>query len=195
MQMNEKNPLNLPEFKIKKLARDITNVHDLLVVKRQLRKVPEQTFINEILPFYAGEATSEDTPLLVAAAAGGPFLEFEVIDQTGNVLFVAPPLLARQMFSTKEYMRDTPLEAVFITAGQLANRSPRQAEHFINERLTKKNFSSQAAGVYSEVVKRRDEILARYGRVHVDKVGKVSTPGSNSDSSSKPEIELDDDIL
>lgn len=196
MQNDEKNPLGLPEFKVKKLARDITNIHDALVVKRQLRKVPEQTFINEILPFYAGEVTSEECPLLVAGAAGGPFLEFEVVDPVGNVLFVAPPLLERNMFSTKEYMHSTPLEAVFLTAGQLANRSPRQAEYFINQQLTKKSFSSKAAQVYSGVIQRRNEILARYGKVHVDDLGKKTTFSPNSDSTSKPEIELDDsDIL
>lgn len=186
------NNLNLSEYKRRRLASDITSVHAALVTNMPVKKIPEHIFVNEILPYYCGEATSLELPKLVAAAAGGPFLEFDVVGSAGETLFRAPALLERAMFDFKEAIRGPSVENIFLTAMMLNNRSPKEAENFIENSLTKKGFAKGAAEIYEKTIARRNEILKRYGKTVNGSKGVVSTPGTNHGSTTKPELEYDD---
>lgn len=192
--MNQEMPSDPFEGRKKMLSQKSQMFHQALVVNAPVRKIPESTFVNEILPYYSGESTNADLPVLVAAAAGGPFLEFDVVDAAGNVLFRAPALLEREMFDFKQFAKGHSAANVFATAQMLANRSPRQAAAFIEEQLTNRGLSEKAAEVYKRLIERRNAILARYGK---------SVPGSNSTESAntngegkaKPEIDYDSSEL
>ena len=192
--MNQELPEDPFEGRKRMLSQKSQMFHQALVVNAPVRKIPESTFVNEILPYYSGESTNADLPVLVAAAAGGPFLEFDVVDATGTVLFRAPALLERDMFDFKQFAKGQSAANVFATAQLLSNRSPRQAAAFIQEQLTNRGFSENAAKVYHRLIERRNAILARYGK---------SVPGGNSTESTnssgegkaKPEIDYENSEL
>lgn len=162
-----------------RVAAKITHIHNALVKSAPLAKVLEATFVNEILPYYAGTSTDPNIQSKIAALAGSPFLEYEVVDASGEVLFVAPPLLEREMYEFKNFGKDITASGIFQTAALLANRSPRQAEAFINQQLNRRGLTDKAHELTQKFIKRRDEILARYGLA----------PSENKVSSSDPEKE------
>lgn len=189
-QLSRMSPRDLHRRTLGGIAQ---RAYQALVVSYPVAKIPESTFVNEILPYYCGEAINLELPKLIAAAAGGPFNEYDVVSAKGEVLFRAPPLLERRMFDFKEAANGLPMESIFQTAQLLMNRSPVQAEAFITEHLTRKGFSKNATEIFKEVIARRDAILERYGKTVT---GSVSTAGGNPSSGNKQEFSPDDfDLL
>lgn len=174
------------------LARRVEFIHNALVVNVPVKRIPEGTFVRDILPYYCGEATSPDLPVLVAAAAGGPFHEFDVVNDQGEVLFRAPALLERSMFDFKEFGKGLSAESIFQTAGMLNNRSPRQAAAFIQEQLTGRGLSKNAGEIYRRLIERRNDILRRYGK---EIPGDKTTGSTNHSSDKDPGIDYEESVL
>lgn len=187
------NRMSPQDMRLRTLGGVAQRAYKALVVDQRVEKIPESTFVSEILPYYCGEAINLDLPKLIAAAAGGPFNEYDVVSASGEVLFRAPPLLERRMFDFKEAAKGLPMESIFQTAQMLMNRSPAQAEAFISEHLTLKGFSKNATAIFLDVIARRDAILERYGKKIA---GTVSTATGKSVSGNKQEFDPNDfDIL
>lgn len=170
------------EYAKRKNASNIARIHQALCTV-EIKKIPESVFINEILPYYSGTATNLELPKLVAAAAGGPFSEFDVVDSDGVVLFRAPALLERSMFSYKSFAKNdgASIEGIFAAAAMINNRSPREAEQFLDNQLRGRGYSEKAGEIYVEILRRRNEILKRYGvEPPKGQPGPVDTKSSNS---------------
>lgn len=154
----------ITEFKNNKLAQDITAIHKALVVDAVVAKIPEGTFVNEILPVLTGEVVNSEFPLLMAAVAGNPFSEVDVVGADGNVLFRMPALLERNIISHKEASKRGSLSSMMITAGMLSHQSPARAEKYLEHEFSGRGIATNR----DEIIKARQErwnvILARYGK-------------------------------
>lgn len=186
---------NQIEARKKLLVQKSQMFHEALVVNAPVKKIPESTFINEILPYYCGEATNTDLPVLVAGAAGGPFHEFDVVDASGNVLFRAPALLEREMFDFRQFSKGQSAANIFATAQLLNNRSPHEAAAFIQQQLTNRGLSSKAGEIYKRLIERRNAILARYGKAVPGGKSTDTTNVSGGAGKPKPEIDYEDSEL
>ena len=71
-------PSGIEQHRTSRLTSQIEDIHKQLVLDIEVKKVPEGTFVNEILPILTGEVVSADFPLLMASVAGNPFLEVDI---------------------------------------------------------------------------------------------------------------------
>src|SRR5690606_23879627 len=84
------------------------------------------------LPIPTGEVISSDFPMLMAAVAGSPFSEVDVVDSAGEVLFRMPAPLERSVIATTTKVSDrASLGNVMITAEQNAKISPARGDAYL----------------------------------------------------------------
>lgn len=155
---------HIKTFADQKLADDITRIHQQLVVDVEVRKIPESTFVKEILPVLTGEANSEDFPLLLAGVAGSPFSEVDIIDEAGNTLFRLPALLERNIISHEEASRRGSLASFMETLGQVTRRSPIQARNYLAHEFNGRGIATNRDEQYKARQERFNTIFARYGK-------------------------------
>lgn len=193
-------PTGIEGFKNNRLASDITNIHKALVLEPEVKKIPEGTFVQEILPILTGEVIASDFPLVMAAVAGNPFLELDVVDTAGNVLFRMPALLERDIVSHEEASKRGSLASMMITAEQVMKLSPQRAEKYLEHEFNGRGIAKNRDELYKKRQARWNEILARYGKslkadgTVVDSTG----PGAKStkaDNKEKPQLDFNDGDL
>lgn len=195
MTTPEKTPVGFADYKSGKLASDIVNIHQALVVGIEVKRIPESTFVKEILPVLTGEAVSADFPLLMAGVAGGPFSEVDVINDAGEVLFRMPALLERNIISHEEASKRGSMASMLMTAEMLAKQSPARAENYLAHEFDGRGIATNRDEIINQRQARWNSILARYGKaLHSDGTvtdGKEVTPVS----AEKPQLDFDDDEL
>lgn len=194
------------DFKTQQTEQDIKGIYKELVVDVEVKKIPEATFLQEILPALTKATTSSDFPKLVAAVAGSPFSEIDVIDHAGNILFRMPSLLERNAYDVTE-VNDQPnsLGSIVATMELLKNQSPKKAANFFNHVMLGRGVSNERINKLTEERRVRwVDILARYGYI-VDNAGEVikndgsvkALPGKDSKAhtGTKPVLSYDDSEL
>ncbi len=190
---------NFQAFREQRLANDITQIHQALVVNVEVKQITEGTFVQEILPVLTGAVVSSDFPLLMAAVAGNPFMEVDVTDAAGNVLFRMPSLLERDIISHKEASKRGSLENMFITAEMVMRMSPRRAESYLEHELNGRGIATNRDELYKKRQDRWNVILARYGyTLHADgTVIATNQPASKGGAQNreKPQLDFGDDDL
>jgi hypothetical protein len=191
---------SIKAFADQKLASDISAIHKALVIDVEVRKIPESTFVKEILPVLTNEAISTDFPLLMAGVAGGPFSEVDIIDEAGNTLFRLPSLLERNIISHKEASRRGSMESMLITADQIRQMSPQRAQHYLAHEFNGRGIAKNRDEIYKARYERLKAILARYGKdLHLDgNVTDLKAGSSNTPSKGKkdlPPLDLSDGDL
>lgn len=191
----EKNT-GISGYKNTKLASDITNIHRALVVDVEVKKIPESTFVKEILPVLSGEVISTDFPLLMAAVAGTPFSEVDIINEAGEVLFRMPALLERNIISHEEASKRGSLLSMMVTAEMIMNQSPIRAEKYLEHELNGRGIAKNRDEIINQRQQRWNDILARYGKA-LNSDGTVRETGAPTSESSKdkPELDFKDDEL
>lgn len=191
---------SIQNFRDAKLAQDITHIHQALVVNVEVKRIPESTFVQEILPKLTGEVISADFPLLMAAVAGTPFSEVDVVNEAGEVLFRMPALLERNIISHEEASRRGSMHSMFMTLDMMARQSPRRAQNYLEHEFNGRGIAKNRDELYKQRQERWNKILVRYGKVlHED--GRVtdgstttaSAPAGNSQA--KPQLNFDDGDL
>jgi hypothetical protein len=145
-----------------KSAIDLKSIHNALVVENKLVQLPEQVFINELLPFLCGETLSQVTPAIWVSVAGTPFLEIEIIDTKGQVLFKVPALMERNAIVPDGKDFDGSFHNVLLTAEQLKHQSPFRAKAFLEHAFKDRSIAKNVDELARKNLKRREEILARY---------------------------------
>lgn len=164
---DEINPIqSFEDFQKERQGASIIDIHKALVLDVEVKKIPESTFIQEILPVIIGESTNADFPALVAAVAGNPFLEVDVIDNAGNILFRMPSLLERNIFNHEAASKRGSLQSLFITAGMLQQQSPRRANNYLAHEFANRGIAQNKAELIAARAVRWTEIFARYGKVY-----------------------------
>ena len=195
MTTPEQPPVGFADFKSGKLANDIINIHQALVGGIEVKKIPESTFVKEILPVLTGEVVSAEFPLLMAAVVGTPFSEVDVINDAGEVLFRMPALLERNIISHEEASKRGSMASMLITAEMLAKQSPARAEMYLEHEFNGRGIASNRDEIINQRQARWNTILARYGKsLHADGSvtdGKEAAPVS----AEKPQLSFDDDEL
>lgn len=192
----------LQGFRESKLASDISNIHQALVVDVEVKKIPESTFVKEILPILTGEVVSADFPLLMAAVAGTPFSEVDVVDSAGETLFRLPSLLERNIVSHEEASKRGSLNSMLITAEMLSKQSPIRAENYLAHEFNGRGIAKNRDELYKARHERLNAIMARYGYLlNPDGTvvkGAASAPGktpSQPGEQKRPQLDLDDGEL
>lgn len=185
------------EFQRERGGTDIAEIYSALVVNAPVQKIPEQSFINEIIPVITGQTTNTDLPVLVAGVAGNPFLELDVVDQQGNILFRMPSVYERNLVSQNEASKRGSMQAMLITATQLQAQSPIRANNFVNHELNNRGIATNKAELLSSRAARWTAILARYGLVYsgTDTSGKAIAAKNVIAESKKMEIDIDNGDL
>lgn len=193
----------LQGFRESKLAGDIANIHKALVADVEVKQIPESTFVKEILPILTGEVVSADFPLLMAAVAGTPFSEVDIVDNAGEILFRLPSLLERNIVNHEEAERRGSMASMLITAEQLAKQSPRRAQNYLDHEFNGRGIAKNRNEIYKARHERLSVILARYGHILNEdgsvkqgatsvKPGDPSTPTSKKE---KPQLDFEDGEL
>lgn len=187
--------LDYEEFLKNKSESDIASIYNSLVVDLPIRKVKESVFISEILPVLTGETTNADFPALVAAVAGNPFLEIDIIDNAGQTLFRMPSLLERNLFDHRESGKRGSIGNMLTTVRQISMMSPKRASNYLAHQFSNRGVSPDANKMIKEKIDRWNAIFARYGKVFMGPpttkaIGVASTPDSR-----RMEVDLDNDDL
>lgn len=185
------------EFQKERAGANIEDIHKALVLDIPIKKIPEQTFINEILPVITGQTTNADLPALVAGVAGNPFLEIDIIDQQGNILFRMPSLLERDIISQKEASKRGSMQSMLLTMGQLRGQSPARAANYMVHEFNNRGIATNKAELMSSRAARWTVILARYGMAYsgTDKAGKPTVALTAPAPDKKMEIDIDNGDL
>lgn len=182
-------------FKNSKLSDQIASIHKALVVDVEVKKIPESTFVKEILPILTGEVVSTEFPLLMAAVAGTPFSEVDVIDDAGNTLFRMPALLERNIISHVEASKRGSMASMLITAEMMIRQSPRRAQNYLEHEFNGRGISQNREEIIKQRQERWNVILARYGK-SLTATGEVKEGTSlSSDNKDKPGLDFDNDEL
>jgi hypothetical protein len=174
-------------FADQKLSEDIQRIHQALVVNAEVRKIPERTFVTEILPVLTGKVISEDFPLLMAGVAGSPFSEVDIIDEAGNTLFRLPALLERNIISHEEASRRGSLGSMMETLNQVSRRSPIQARNYLAHEFNGRGIAQNRDEQYKARQERFNVIFARYGKT-LNPDGTVADIKATSADTKKKEL-------
>lgn len=198
MSEQPKQPVDqIKTFADQKLSEDIKRIHQALVVDADVRKIPESTFVKEILPVLTGEAISEDFPLLMAGVAGSPLSEVDIIDEAGNTLFRLPALLERNIISHEEASRRGSLASFMETLSQVTRRSPIQARNYLAHEFNGRGIATNRDEQYKARQERFNTIFARYGKtLNTDGTVVDSKPTATGNKKKElPPLDTDDGEL
>ncbi|BAW19543.1 hypothetical protein [Ralstonia phage RP31] len=183
------------EYRNAKLSQDITAIHEALVVNAEVKKIPESTFVNEILPVITGEVVSSDFPLLMAAVAGNPFAEVDVVDAEGKVRFRMPSLLERNIVNHLEASKRGSMSSMLITAGMLSNQSPARAEKYLEHEFNGRGIATNRDELFKQRQDRWNAILALYGKTLKIDGSVVDGASVAAVSTEKPALDFEDGDL
>ncbi|BAW19257.1 hypothetical protein [Ralstonia phage RP12] len=183
------------EYRNAKLSQDITAIHEALVVNAEVKKIPESTFVNEILPVITGEVVSSDFPLLMAAVAGNPFAEVDVVDADGKVRFRMPSLLERNIVNHLEASKRGSMSSMLITAGMLSNQSPARAEKYLEHEFNGRGIATNRDELFKQRQDRWNAILALYGKTLKIDGSVVDGASVAAVSTEKPALDFEDGEL
>lgn len=184
----------LSEYKRGKLAGDITNIHKALVMDVEVKKIPESTFVKEILPIITGEVVSAEFPLLMAAVAGTPFSEVDVVNDAGEIIFRMPALLERNIISHEEASRRGSIASMLITAEMLSNQSPVRAERYLEHEFNGRGIAKNRNEIIAQRNARWNTILERYGKTLKDD-GSVHGSEAVAQTAEKPQLDFENGDL
>lgn len=189
-------PNGIRTYRDSKLASQIADIHRSLVLNVEIKKIPEGTFVTEILPVLTGDVISADFPLLMAAVAGNPFLEVDVIDSAGNTLFRMPALLERDIVSHKEASKRGSMQSMIITSEMLMHQSPQRAEKYLEHEFNGRGIALNRDAIINKRQERWIAILARYGKTLA--FGDTTVTASSTvaaKATTKPQLDYDDGEL
>ena len=185
----------LQAFKQQRQADDITRIHQALVLDAPVKIIQESTFVKEILPILTGEVVSADFPLLMAAVAGSPFSEVDIINEAQEIIFRMPSLLERNIINHTEASKRGSLASVFITVEQLALNTPKRADHYLEHEFAGRGIASNIKEITDARRERWNAILIRYGKtLEIDgRVVDANPVAMAKAKNIKPPLDLDFD--
>lgn len=137
-------------------------------------KMLERNFVLVFLPFFAGEENKYEVTLTHwSNYAGGPFWEVDVVDNKGVTLFTVPPVLSRDNLKPLTQTEGMPsMTHVVHTVGQLTNRHPIEGRNYLEQQLTRRDFSMRTSNNVIESLHIWNEIFKRYGRAPIVQMDK-----------------------
>lgn len=83
---------------------EISKIYDDIIVKNgKNEQIPENVFVDNFLPFFAGKVQDNaDLKIMTnwIGVAGSPMNEVDVVDASGKVIFTVPPIYSTNFLST-----------------------------------------------------------------------------------------------
>lgn len=188
---------------------EINNIFNSLVVTsgQDIAVLPEDVFVKNFLPLFAGEEVPENVSLNVwFGIAGNPYLPVKIVDSAkpSEVLYTVPAYFDRGTIDINNVDETaSPLTHVLKTTEQLSRIHPKRAENYFQEQLNRRNISKEDSGLMSKNALAWIAIIERYGKPLPDslkafKTSVKSDSPTNETSASQESTGLvydDDDIL
>lgn len=143
-----------------------------------IRKFPENLFVNTFLPYFARE-TGETDQINVATwihIAGHPFQPVDIVDHQGVTLYRVPPLFERNAIQQKDIdPQRGDLAHVLNNTTLLAGSHPMRGQNYFEREM---NARIPVEEQHPEVLRNRttwNEIFKRYGKPLIGQETPVTT--------------------
>ena len=190
------NLLNQAEqIRESRLKDKITEIHDLLTIEQpeDIASIPENVFVAIFLPWFAGQSTDPRIDVNTwLNISGSPYKSVKVIDSSGDVSYVIPPLFDRTIIQTSDDKKtNASLIHVLATYEQLNKISPKRAEAYYLAELEKRQIFNDQTTALRKKVEFWNELFKKHNLPVFD----VKSSTISNASTDKIDLEYDDDIL
>lgn len=155
------------------IRRDLKNKENVLkkqfaeVEQNNKPTVPENIFVFHFLPLFSGESTANKESLLENwyLIAGTPYHEVNVINESGEVVAVVPPILNRKILPIKtERDKGADLDSMFKTAIQNSSLHPNLGNKMIISELSSRFLNHLSLENNAVLKESWDKLLSHYGK-------------------------------
>lgn len=148
------------EYELNEILRDIA------IADEQSRpRLPENIFVEVFLPFFAGTGNPHNATVdLWNTISNGPFNSVDIVNPTGEVLFVVPALHDRDAISpATKSLGENSVQNMITTAEQMKRISPMDADRYLSHGLS--NMLDKLQGKHHVIanLKEWNKIFTRYG--------------------------------
>lgn len=190
---------NFHNAKEKLASSQIEDIYKSLVLGKDedLVNLPEHVFVNNFLPFFAGESVPDNINLAAwVGIAGNPFKSVRIVTNDNSaILYTVPPLFDRDVIDpTKAGENASPIQHVMISTEQLSHNSPSMATRYMARELGKRNLLTDPIAQMTKHAKQWNDIFQRYGML--ENMIKLSDSGAQQvNESDKIQLTYDEDIL
>lgn len=190
-----------------KQGDEISGIFDSLnaVAAENIQRLPEDVFVRNFLPMFAGEAVPEHINLSTwFGVAGNPYMPVHVVDKAGEVLYTIPAYFDRGAIDiNKVDPRASGLTHVLKTTEQLNRVHPGRARNYFEQQLNMRNMSNEDAGAISRNASVWISIFERYNKPIPPSLQQLQSPavapGAQAPAAENPPkdtgLQYDDDIL
>lgn len=197
--MNQQEQLRNPadELREEMLAQSSEQIHAIANSLASTRpreqektRLYEPIFRDVFLPMFLNQR-NERYPHITGGnwvtVAGSPYMEVDVIDQAGKVLFTVPPFMENGMVQPATGQADTDMSFVVKQAQLYENTLPMVAERYLSEELTKRLDIMKSNVDTSKMADAWFKILAHYN-IKVQSTAPGKTPESTDPTDDYEEI-------
>ncbi len=128
------------QLQLSQAQNDINKCYNAIVGKQDRRIIPEDLFVKEFLPYFAGEKSFNEGDNVLAnwiTVAGTPFAEVNVIDQEGNTVVTVPGLTTTLQHNLTE-RAGTPLSDIVVQAEIIGSQQQVLGNRYLNNKLDEK---------------------------------------------------------
>lgn len=196
--------IDIQRYKTETQSREIDEIFNNLntVTKESITALPEEVFVRNFLPFFAGEPVADTINLNVwFGIAGNPYMPVNVVDKSGVVLYTVPAFFDRGAVDISRVdNRASPLHHVLKTAEQLNRVHPKRAEAYFEQQLNMRNMTNLDKALHDRNAQIWEDIFKRYGKelpqnMQAQAPSAQATAASEQSTRSQELIYDDDDLI
>lgn len=200
--------IDFEQYRKVQQANEINSIFSNLVAtaEQSIVSLPEDVFVANFLPLFAGEPVPDTVSLNVwFGVAGNPYMPVKVVSNTNptEVLYVVPPYFDRGVIEIdKADETASPLTHVLKTTEQLSRIHPKRAQNYFQEQLNRRNMTKDDTSLAAKNAATWISIFERYNKPLPDTLKKFKegsgATAENPQQTTPPAQEglvYDDDIL
>lgn len=168
----------------------INDIFNALVIDKENAVLPENLFVTNFLPFFAGERDIKQERQFMSnwiGVAGSPTREVDIIDTRGQVLYTVPSLFNTNMIETVVNADDTRLTKVIMDYEQTKTDFPIPANDRVGIDLhhkLKESLGNVDENMVNQTSDRWNQIFDRYNL----KPKNDNSLNTNNDSNKKSDL-------
>lgn len=160
---------------------------DLIVndAAREIKRLPEATFVKSFLPYFCGEEPIEGRNNIIAlwiGIAGSTTSKVNIVDNKGEVIFTVPPINDTSIIDVNNKNKGQGFKNIVQNYQLYANQTPASADNYLNRTIGGRLDRLRAE---SEVFNQNEaiwvSIFQRYGKMKDTVVKKEQRPTSLDD--------------
>lgn len=136
--------VNINEHRKTTKGDDIGRIFDTLntTSEQSVQVLPEEIFINNFLPLFAGEKGPESEVLNIwFGIAGNPYMPVKISGKDGEILYTVPPFFDRGAVRIdRAGANAAPISHIVTTTEQLTKIHPRRGEAYFEDQINRRNI-------------------------------------------------------